>query len=77
MVGPLSAGRGRAMAGLSWQELVIVLVMLVPWVVGALGIYALVRRVIRSRARSWEHSERVQAAEAIPGVHNESNISVG
>ena len=65
------------MAGLSWQESVIVLVLLTQWVTVALGIYALVRQVIRSRARSREQSERVQSAAGIPGVHNESNIPVG
>ena len=64
------------MAGLSWQESVIVLVLLAQWVAVALGTYTLVRRVIRSRVRSREQSERVQAA-GIPGVHNESSIPVG
>ena len=65
------------MAGLSWQEIVIVLVLLAQWVAVALGIYALVRQVIRSRARSLEQSERVQTAAGIPEGHNESNIPVG
>ena len=65
------------MAGLSWQELVIALVLLAPWVAVTLGIFALVRRVIRSWARSWGQSERVQAAPVIPEGHNESSIPVG